>query len=67
MEQVNARIIARMANDVPLVPELAGHLIAMVAKCVHYYVAGAGIAGGSPLAVWPPQSVCIRLHCCMMM
>ena len=28
MEQVNAQIVARMASDVPLVPELAGHLIA---------------------------------------
>ena len=32
MEQVNARIIARMASDVPLVPELAGHLIAAGGK-----------------------------------
>ena len=26
MEQVNAQIVARMASDVPLVPELAGQL-----------------------------------------
>ena len=32
MKQVNARIIARMASDVPLVPELAVHLIAAGGK-----------------------------------
>ena len=28
LEQVNEQIVMRMASDVPLVPELAGHLIA---------------------------------------
>ena len=32
MEQVNARIVARMASDVPLVPVVAGHLIAAGGK-----------------------------------
>ena len=32
MEQVNAQITARMASDVPLVPELASHLIAAGGK-----------------------------------
>ena len=28
MEQVNAVIVERMQSDIPLIPELAGHLIA---------------------------------------
>ena len=53
MEQVNARIIARMASDVPLVPELAGHLIAAGGKRLRplLTLAGAGLAGGSPHAI----------------
>ena len=53
MQKVNARIIARMASDVPLVPELAGHLIAAGGKRLRplLTLAGAGLAGGSPHAI----------------
>ena len=53
MEQVNARIIARMASDVPLVPVVAGHLIAAGGKRLRplFTLAGAGLAGGSPHAI----------------
>ena len=53
MEQVNARIIARMASDVPLVPKLAGHLIAAGGKRLRplLTLAGAGLAGGSLHAI----------------
>jgi len=53
MEQVNARIIARMASDVPLVPELAGHLIAAGGKRLRplLTLAGASLAGGSLHAI----------------
>ena len=53
MEKVNARIIERMASDVPLVPELAGHLIAAGGKRLRplLTLAGAGLAGGSPHAI----------------
>ena len=54
MEKVNARIIARMASDVPLVPELVGHLIAAGGKRLRplLTLAGAGLAGGSPACHW---------------
>ena len=53
MEQVNARIIARMSSDVPLVPVVAGHLIAAGGKRLRplLTLAGAGLAGGSPHAI----------------
>mgnify|MGYP002829875406 CR=1 FL=1 len=53
MEQVNARIIARMTSDVPLVPVVAGHLIAAGGKRLRplFTLAGAGLAGGSPHAI----------------
>jgi len=53
MEKVNARIIERMASDVPLVPELASHLIAAGGKRLRplLTLAGAGLAGGSPHAI----------------
>ena len=53
MEQVNAQIVARMASDVPLVPELAGHLIAAGGKRLRplLTLAGARLAGGSPNAI----------------
>ncbi len=53
MEQVNSRIISRMASNVPLVPELAGHLIAAGGKRLRplLTLAGAGLAGGSPHAI----------------
>jgi octaprenyl-diphosphate synthase len=53
MEQVNARIIARMTSDVPLVPAVAGHLIAAGGKRLRplFTLAGAGLAGGSLHAV----------------
>ena len=53
MEKVNARIIERMASDVPLVPELSGHLIASGGKRLRplLTLAGAGLAGGSPHAI----------------
>ena len=53
MEQVNAQIVARMASDVPLVPELAGHLIAAGGKRLRplLTLAGARLAGGSPHAI----------------
>ena len=49
MEQVNAQIVARMASDVPLVPELAGHLIAAGGKRLRPLLtpAGARFAGGT--------------------
>ena len=53
MEQVNTRIIACMASDVPLVPKLAGHLIAAGGKRLRplLTLAGAGLAVGSPHAI----------------
>ena len=53
MDKVNARIIARMASEVPLVPELASHLIAAGGKRLRplLTLAGAGLAGGSPHAI----------------
>ena len=53
MEQVNARIIARMTSDVPLVSVVAGHLIAAGGKRLRplLTLAGADLAGGSPHAV----------------
>ena len=50
MEHVNARIIAQITSDVPLVPKLAGHLIAAGGKRLRplLTLAGAGLAGGSP-------------------
>ena len=57
MEQVNAQIVARMASDVPLVPELAGHLIAAGGKrlrpafCHWGYVAAGG--AGDPTSAVP--------------
>ena len=53
MKQVNERIIARIASDVPLVPELAGHLIAAGGKRLRplLTLAGADLAGGSPHAI----------------
>ena len=53
MEQVNAQIVARMASDVPLVPELSGHLIAAGGKRLRplLTLAGARLVGGSPHAI----------------
>ena len=53
MEKVNARIVEKMASDVPLVPKLAGHLIAAGGKRLRplLTLAGAGLAGGSPHAI----------------
>ncbi len=53
MEKVNERIIERMASDVPLVPELAGHLIAAGGKRLRplLTLAGASLVGGSPHAI----------------
>ena len=47
MEQVNSRIISRMASNVPLVPELAVSLIAAGGKRLRplLTLAGAGLAG----------------------
>ena len=38
MEQVNARIIARITSDVPLVPAVASHLIAAGGKRLRPYL-----------------------------
>ena len=53
MEKANAQIIARMASDVPLVPKLAGHLIAAGGKRLRplLTLAGASLVGGSPHAI----------------
>ena len=53
MEAVNAMILQRLASDVPLIPELAGHLIAAGGKRIRpmMTLAGAQIAGGSAHAV----------------
>lgn len=53
MEKVNKRILARMASEVPLVAELAGHLIASGGKRLRplMTLAGARLAGGSPNSV----------------
>ena len=53
MKAVNAMILQRLASDVPLIPELAGHLIAAGGKRIRpmMTLAGAQIAGGSPHAV----------------
>ena len=49
MEAVNAMILQRLASDVPLIPELAGHLIAAGGKRIRpmMTLAGAQIVGGS--------------------
>ena len=71
MKQVNERIIARIASDVPLVPELAGHLIAAGGKRLRplLTLAGADLAGGSPHAIGLATAVEFihSAHCCMMM
>ena len=53
MKAVNAMILQRLASDVPLIPELAGHLIAAGGKRIRPMItlAGAQIAGGSAHAV----------------
>ena len=53
MEAVNAMILQRLASDVPLIPELAGHLIAAGGKRIRpmMTLAGAQIVGGSAHAV----------------
>ena len=53
MKAVNAMILQRLASDVPLIPELAGHLIAAGGKRIRpmMTLAGAQIAGGSAHAV----------------
>lgn len=53
MKAVNAMILQRLASDVPLIPELAGHLIAAGGKRIRpmMTLAGAHIAGGSAHAV----------------
>ncbi len=53
MKAVNAMILERLASDVPLIPELAGHLIAAGGKRIRpmMTLAGARIAGGTPHAI----------------
>jgi octaprenyl-diphosphate synthase len=53
MKAVNAMVLQRLASDVPLIPELAGHLIAAGGKRIRpmMTLAGARIAGGSAHAV----------------
>jgi len=53
MKAVNAMILERLASDVPLIPELAGHLIAACGKRIRpmMTLAGARIAGGTPHAI----------------
>jgi len=53
MQAVNARITERMDSQVPLVPKLAGHLIAAGGKRLRplLTLAGAQLAGGSPHAI----------------
>jgi octaprenyl-diphosphate synthase len=53
MKAVNAMILERLAGDVPLIPELAGHLIAAGGKRIRpmMTLAGARIAGGTPHAI----------------
>lgn len=53
MQQVNARIVERMHSDVPLVPKLAGHLIAAGGKRLRplLTLAGARMMGGSAHAI----------------
>ncbi|MBL6774194.1 MAG: polyprenyl synthetase family protein [Candidatus Puniceispirillum sp.] len=50
---VNAMILERLASEVPVIPELAGHLIAAGGKRIRpmMTLAGARIAGGSPHAI----------------
>ena len=42
LERVNATIIARMDSDIPLTPQLAGHLIAAGGKCMRPIMTVAG-------------------------
>ncbi|XDZ63978.1 polyprenyl synthetase family protein [Alphaproteobacteria bacterium LSUCC0396] len=53
MKAVNAMILERLAGDVPLITELAGHLIAAGGKRIRpmMTLAGARIAGGTPHAI----------------
>ena len=53
MKAVNAMILERLASDVPLISELAGHLIAAGGKRIRpmMTLAGARIAGGTPHAI----------------
>jgi octaprenyl-diphosphate synthase len=53
MKAVNAMILERLASDVPLIPELAGHLIAAGGKRIRpmMTLAGARIVGGTPHAI----------------
>lgn len=53
MKAVNAMTLERLASDVPLIPELAGHLIAAGGKRIRpmMTLAGARIAGGTPHAI----------------
>ena len=50
MTRINDIILARMASDVPLIPELAGHLIAAGGKRIRPMVAGALAASKSQSA-----------------
>ena len=47
MERVNATIIARMESDIPLIPHLAGHLIAAGGKRMRPMMTVAGAMLGS--------------------
>ena len=53
MAKVNEQIVARLAADVPLIPELAGHLIAAGGKRIRpmMTLAGARLGGGDDRAV----------------
>ena len=48
MDRVNATIIARMDSDIPLIPQLAGHLIAGGGKRMRPMMTVAGAMLGSP-------------------
>ena len=48
MTQVNATILARMDSDIPLIPQLAGHLIAAGGKRLRPMITVAGAMMGSP-------------------
>lgn len=72
MKAVNAMILERLAGDVPLIPELAGHLIAAGGKrIIRPMMTSPGRAlpaARRTQSGWQQRSnLSIRQPCCMMM
>jgi len=53
MDHVNEVILARMASDVPLIPELAGHLVAAGGKRMRPMMCIAGAIAASGKQMYP--------------